>query len=155
MNSSLFIGATGMKTLSSGMNVISNNIANVSTIGYKQQTALFSDVFYAQQGSIGDWWDAQTDSKVALGQVGQGVQMDAVLTRYNQGALESSNTVTDMAISGKGFFQVTDKSGQEYYTRAGDFRPDNQGVLRTGGHGPHGIQVRGGRHQGWSGAGHH
>ena len=54
MNSSLFIGATGMKTLSSGMNVISNNIANVSTIGYKQQTALFSDVFYAQQGSIGD-----------------------------------------------------------------------------------------------------
>ena len=131
MNSSLFIGATGMKTLSSGMNVISNNIANVSTIGYKQQTALFSDVFYAQQGSIGDWWDAQTDSKVALGQVGQGVQLDAVLTRYNQGALESSNTVTDMAISGKGFFQVTDKTGQEYYTRAGDFRPDNQGVWRT------------------------
>ncbi|MDD3682386.1 MAG: flagellar hook-basal body complex protein [Desulfovibrio desulfuricans] len=131
MNSSLFIGATGMKTLSSGMNVISNNIANVSTIGYNQQTALFSDVFYAQQGAIGDWWDAQTDSKVALGQVGQGVQLDAVLTRYNQGALESSNTVTDMAISGKGFFQVTDKTGQEYYTRAGDFRPDNQGVWRT------------------------
>ena len=131
MNSSLYIGATGMKTLGSGMNVISNNIANVSTIGYKQQTALFSDVFYAQQGGIGGWWDSQTDSKVALGQVGQGVQLDAVLTRYNQGALESSNTVTDMAISGKGFFQVTDKTGQEYYTRAGDFRPDNQGVWRT------------------------
>ena len=131
MNSSLYIGATGMKTLGSGMNVISNNIANVSTIGYKQQTALFSDVFYAQQGGIGGWWDAQTDSKVALGQVGQGVQMDAVLTRYNQGALESSNTVTDMAISGKGFFQVTDKNNSQYYTRAGDFRPDNQGVLRT------------------------
>lgn len=49
MNSSLYIGATGMKTLGSGMNVISNNIANVSTIGYKEQTALFSDVFYAQQ----------------------------------------------------------------------------------------------------------
>ena len=131
MNSSLYIGATGMKTLGSGMNVISNNIANVSTIGYKQQTALFSDVFYAQQGGVGGWWDAQTDSKVALGQVGQGVQLDAVLTRYTQGALESSNTVTDMAISGKGFFQVTDKNGSAYYTRAGDFRPDNEGVLRT------------------------
>ena len=131
MNSSLYIGATGMKTLGSGMNVISNNIANVSTIGYKEQTALFSDVFYAQQGSIGDWWDAQTNSKVALGQVGQGVQLDAVLTRFGQGALESSNTVTDMAISGKGFFQVTDKDGGEFYTRAGDFRPDNAGVLRT------------------------
>ena len=131
MNSSLYIGATGMKTLSSGMNVISNNIANVSTIGYKQQTALFSDVFYAQQGSIGDWWNAQTDSRVALGQVGQGVQIDAVLTRYTQGAFESSNTVTDMAINGKGFFQVKDTDGSTYYTRAGDFRPDNQGVLRT------------------------
>ena len=131
MNSSLYIGATGMKTLGSGMNVISNNIANVSTIGYKEQTALFSDVFYAQQGSIGDWWDAQTNSKVALGQVGQGVQLDAVLTRFGQGALESSNTVTDMAISGKGFFQVTDKNGGAFYTRAGDFRPDNTGVLRT------------------------
>ena len=131
MNSSLYIGATGMKTLGSGMNVISNNIANVSTIGYKQQTALFSDVFYAQQGGVGGWWDAQTDSKVALGQVGQGVQLDAVLTRYTQGALESSNTVTDMAISGKGFFQVTDANGSAYYTRAGDFRPDNEGVLRT------------------------
>ncbi|HZF62815.1 MAG TPA: flagellar hook-basal body complex protein [Desulfovibrio sp.] len=131
MNSSLFIGATGMKTLSSGMNVISNNIANVSTIGYKQQTALFSDVFYAQQGNIGESWDSQTNSKVALGQVGQGVQMDAVLTRYKQGGLESTNTVTDMAISGKGFFQVTDKTGEQYYTRAGDLRPDNQGVWRT------------------------
>lgn len=75
MNSSLYIGATGMKTLGSGMNVISNNIANVSTIGYKEQTALFSDVFYAQQGSIGDWWDAQTNSKVARPSVGQGGSM--------------------------------------------------------------------------------
>ncbi len=133
MNSSLYIGATGMKTLSSGMNVISNNIANVSTIGYKQQTALFSDVFYSQQGNIGDWWGAQTDSNVALGQVGQGVQIDAVLTRYTQGSFESSSTVTDMAINGKGFFQVTDTDGSAYYTRAGDFRADNEGVLRTPG----------------------
>ena len=133
MNSSLYIGATGMKTLSSGMNVISNNIANVSTIGYKQQTALFSDLYYSQQGSIGESWGSQADSYVALGQVGQGVQMDAVLTRYTQGALESSNTITDMAISGKGFFQVTDDTGAAYYTRAGDFRTDNNGVLRTPG----------------------
>lgn len=131
MNSSLYIGATGMKTLSSGMNVISNNIANVSTIGYKQQTALFSDLIYGQQGNIGEGWGAQTDSYVALGQLGKGVQMDAVLTRYTQGGLESSNTVTDMAISGKGFFQVTDADGSTYYTRAGDFRADNAGVLRT------------------------
>ena len=131
MNSSLYIGATGMKSLGDGMNVISNNIANVSTIGYKQQGILFSDVFYAQQGNIGEGWSSQTNSRVALGQVGQGVQVDAVRTMYGQGAFESSNTVTDMAISGKGFFQVTDKTGNQYYTRAGDFRPDDTGVLRT------------------------
>lgn len=120
-----------MKSLSDGMNVISNNIANISTIGYKQQSIQFSDVFYAQQGNIGDWWGAQQDSYVAPGQVGQGVQVDSILTRYTQGALESSNTVTDLALSGKGFFQVTDDDGKAFYTRAGDFRPDNTGVLRT------------------------
>ena len=78
------------------MNVVSNNIANLSTIGYKQQNILFSDVFYAQQGSIGDSWGAQQDSYVALGQVGQGVQVDSILTRYTQGSLEPTNTVTDM-----------------------------------------------------------
>jgi len=131
VNSSLYIGATGMKSLSDGMNVVSNNIANLSTIGYKQQNILFSDVFYAQQGSIGDSWGAQQDSYVALGQVGQGVQVDSILTRYTQGSLEPTNTVTDMAISGKGFFQVTSDEGDAFYTRAGDFRPDNAGVWRT------------------------
>lgn len=139
MNSSLYIGATGMKTLSDGMNVISNNIANVSTIGYKEQTALFSDVFYAQQGSIGDSWGSQSKSEVTLGQVGQGVQMDAVLTRYTQGSFQSTNSVTDMAISGKGFFQVTDSSGNAYYTRAGDFTVDSSGVFRT----PSGLALMG------------
>ena len=56
-----------MKGLAEGMNVTTNNIANISTIGFKQQGILFSDVFYAQQGGIGDWWNAQDNSRVALG----------------------------------------------------------------------------------------
>ena len=131
MNSSLYTGATGMKSLASGMNVVSNNIANVSTIGYKSQSALFSDLMYSQQGDIGESWGAQQNSYVALGQVGNGVQLDAVRTQFGQGSMESSNMVTDMAINGKGYFQVMDGSGNAYYTRAGDFRPDNTGVLRT------------------------
>ncbi len=127
-----------MKGLAEGMNVTTNNIANISTIGFKQQGILFSDIFYAQQGGMGDWWNAQENSRVALGQVGMGLQVESVRTMFGQGSFDSSNTVTDMAISGKGFFQVTD-GVKLYYTRAGDFRTDDQGVLRT----PSGMALNG------------
>ncbi|SDF59027.1 flagellar hook protein FlgE [Desulfovibrio legallii] len=138
MNSALYIGATGMKGLSEGMNVITNNLANISTIGYKQQSILFSDLISTDQGGIGDWWGAQTDSYVAVGQTGKGLQVDTVRTLFNQGSFETSNTVTDLAINGKGFFQVTDGVNL-YYTRAGDFRTYEDGVLRT----PTGLAVNG------------
>lgn len=117
MNSALYIGATGMKGMSQGMQVTTNNLANVSTIGYKQQNTLFSDMLSTSQGGTGDWWNAQENSRVALGQTGKGVQVDAVRTIFQQGALEPTNTVTDMAINGKGFFQVSDGANL-YYTRA-------------------------------------
>lgn len=139
MNSSLYIGATGMKGLAEGMQVTTNNLANVSTIGFKHQNILFSDILYQTQSCMGNWWNAQEDSRVAIGQVGMGLQVEAVRTNYTQGGFESSNTVTDMAINGKGFFQVTNDAGEAYYTRAGDFRPDNQGVWRT----PSGLALMG------------
>ena len=138
MNSALYIGATGMKGLSQGMQVTSNNLANVSTIGYKQQGILFSDLVSTSQAGMGEWWNNQENSRVALGQTGKGVQVDSVRTIFKQGPMESSNTVTDMAINGKGFFQVTD-GVRLYYTRAGDFRPDNEGVWRT----PTGLALNG------------
>lgn len=139
MRESLYIGATGMKALADGMNVITNNLANISTIGFKQQDAQFADIWYSQQANMGDWWCAQEDSRVALGQKGHGVLVNEVRTIYQQGALESSNTVTDLALNGSGFFQVTDAQGNAYYTRAGDFRPDNQGVWRN----PEGLALMG------------
>lgn len=138
MNSSLYIGATGMKGLSEGMQVTTNNLANVSTIGFKKQDILFSDTIYQTQAAMGNWWNAQEDSRVAIGQVGMGLQVEAVRTSYQQGALESTNTMTDLAINGKGFFQVTDGTN-EYYTRAGDFRQDDAGVWRT----PTGLALNG------------
>ena len=78
MNSSLYIGATGMKGLAEGMQVTTNNLANVSTIGYKKQDVLFSDALYQAQASMGNWWNAQDDSRVAVGQVGMGLQVEAV-----------------------------------------------------------------------------
>lgn len=127
-----------MKGLADGMQVTTNNLANVSTIGFKQQNTLFSDLIYQTQASMGNWWNAQEDSRVAVGQVGMGLQIEAVRTNYTQGALESTNTLTDMAINGKGFFQVTDGS-KLYYTRAGDFRQDKDGVWRT----PSGLALNG------------
>ena len=143
MNSALYIGATGMKALSTGMQVVSNNIANSSTIGYKQQSILFSDIMYTTQAGMGGWWDNQEDSKVALGQTGHGVQVDTIRTIFTQGGFESSNTVTDLALNGKGYFQVVDDAtGNAYYTRAGDFITDNEGYLRN----PQGYSVSGYRY---------
>ncbi|MBD5553757.1 MAG: flagellar hook protein FlgE [Desulfovibrio sp.] len=139
MNSSLYIGASGMKGLSQGMQVTSNNLANVSTIGYKQQNVLFSDLISQNQAANGDWWNAQEDSRVAVGQVGMGLQVEAVRTIFTEGALESTNSMTDLAISGKGFFQVSDDAGRTYYTRAGDFVTDDEGVWRT----PSGLALNG------------
>ncbi len=129
MNSALFIGATGMKSLSEGMNVITNNLANVSTIGYKQQDIQFSDLMYQTQAGIGNSWEAQEDSKVAIGQMGMGVQVDNVRTLFQQGPLELGSAVTDLALTGTGFFQVQDEEGNLFYTRAGNFRFDEEGYM--------------------------
>ncbi len=130
MNSALYIGATGMKSLSEGMNVITNNISNVSTVGYKQQDIQFSDLIYQTQGNMGESWEAQEGSKVAIGQMGMGVQVDSVRTNFNQGAMEIASAVTDLALNGKGFFQVSDAEGDLFYTRAGNFRVNEEGFLQ-------------------------
>lgn len=130
MNSALYIGATGMKSMAEGMNVVSNNIANSSTLGFKQQSIQFSDLMYSQQAGMGGWWNAQDDSRVALGQLGHGVQVDSIRTLFTEGGYESSNTFTDMSIGGKGFFEVTNADGNKLYTRAGNFRFDEQGFLK-------------------------
>ena len=129
MNSALYIGATGMKSLAEGMNVVSNNIANANTLGFKQQSILFSDLMYQGQGNMGDWWGAQEGSNVALGQVGMGVQVDSVRTLFTQGSYELGTDVTDLSINGKGFFEVTNPEGKKLYTRAGNFRFNNEGFL--------------------------
>lgn len=139
MNSSLFIGATGLKGLSQGMGVISNNLANVSTYGFKQQNIQYSDLIYSSQGNIGSGWESQEDSLVTTGETGHGMAVDSIRTFFFQGVLESTNTVSDLALNGKGFFQVTDEAGDAYYTRTGDFITDNQGFMCT----PTGMNLTG------------
>lgn len=130
MMSSLYIGATGLKTHGEGLGVIGHNIANVNTIGFKQQSMLFEDIFYANTPPAGVGWENQTDSKVALSQVGMGARPGAVRTLFTEGPLQDGVGIFDMAIIGKGFFEVSSADGRKYYTRAGNFHLDNAGTLR-------------------------
>ncbi len=130
MMQGLYIGASGMKTHGEGMQIVSNNLANVSTIGYKQQLLLFEDLMY-QDLSLGN-------QQIVQSQKGLGSVLGDVRTLHTEGPFEPGNAATDLAISGKGFFQVRDGDG-EYYTRAGNFRFDATGVLRN----PQGMAVSG------------
>jgi len=116
----LWTGVTGLTTYSRGIGVTSNNLANVNTIGYRRSYALFEDLMSE---------NATTSSGDS--QVGLGVQLSNILNSYQVGGMESTTTSTDMAIQGdRGFFQVRDAdSGNMYYTRAGEFRFDNEGYL--------------------------
>ncbi len=113
MFSGLYSSATGMKVHSDGLQTISHNLANVSTVGYKQQDMLFEDLMY-QESSYNSAMSPTRD------QVGAGAAVATVRTIFTQGAFEDGSSVTDLALNGDGFFQVTNGESVEY-TRAGDF----------------------------------
>lgn len=133
MLSSLYIGATGMKTHASGMQVLSNDIANVNTVGYKDTDFRFANLFCAELAS-------QSNGVTGYSQLGMGASLNDIKTKFTQGAMLTTNQATDLAISGKGFFKVVDsQDNSEFYTRAGNFIFDYQGVLRD----PNGLAVQG------------
>jgi fagellar hook-basal body proteins len=121
-------GVSALQTFMKGLEVIGNNIANVNTTGFKGSTAKYADSFsniLVQSSSNG----VTTTPAVA---VGTGVTLSGVTTNYTQGALSPTGKSTDLGISGNGFFRVKNpNSGEEYVTRAGDFRWDEQGYLVT------------------------
>ncbi len=118
MMRSLFTGVSGLKQEQTRMDVLSNNIANVNTTGFKRGRALFQDLFsqtirHAQQ-SFGNYGGLNPM------QVGLGVRLATIDTLMEQGALESTGKKTDLAIEGAGFFIVKDQNGQPFYTRDGN-----------------------------------
>lgn len=142
MMSSLYVGATGMKSHSEGMQSVSNNIANVNTIGYKQQHALFADLMY-------ETLNLGSSMQTVNSQRGMGSALAAVRTIHTEGSFEPGSAMTDLAISGKGFFEVTDDKGNPFYTRAGNFRFQDDGTLRDpNGHKVSGIAIKDGKEVG-------
>lgn len=128
----LSIGATGMHAQQMNVEVISNNIANMSTTGYKQQRAQFQDLLYQTISRPGAT-SSSADTIVPSGiQLGAGVKMDSVMRVHTQGSLDVTDNELDLAINGEGYFAITLPDGQTAYTRAGNFQTNDEGVLVTG-----------------------
>jgi flagellar hook protein FlgE len=115
------IALSGLTAASDALSVISNNLANLNTIGYKESQASFRDLFYQAVGSNG-----ANDPT----QVGEGVAVDSVTPVFTNGNLQATGVPTDAAITGNGFF-VTEQNGGMQYTRAGNFTINASGQLIT------------------------
>lgn len=128
---SLSIAATGMLAQQTNVDVISNNIANMNTTAFKRQRAEFQDLLYQQVSRPGAA-SGGTDATVPSGiQIGAGVRTGGVYRILEQGALTQTANPYDVAIQGKGYFQVTLPSGETGYTRDGSFQISDQGELVT------------------------
>jgi flagellar hook protein FlgE len=131
-------GVSALRTFSKGLEVIGNNIANINTTGYKASQASFSDSF--SNTLRGSAPSSGVNSSQPGMQIGTGVQMNGIVTNFSQGALNSTGNVTDLGVSGGGFFIVQDpSSGTQYATRDGAFRLDDAGNLVT----QSGLRVQG------------
>jgi flagellar basal-body rod protein FlgG len=127
---SLSIASTGMLAQQTNVDVISNNIANMSTTAFKRQRAEFQDLLYQSVSRAGA--ASGSDSKLPTGiQIGAGVKAGGVYRIAEQGALSQTDNPYDMAIQGKGYFAITMPSGETGYTRDGSFQLSDQGELVT------------------------
>ena len=125
---SLWIAKTGLDAQQTQMDVISHNLANVSTNGYKRSQAVFEDLIYQNMRQVGA--NSSSDTQLPTGlQLGTGVRPVATSRLFTQGNLQQTSNSFDMAISGHGFFQLQMPDGTTGYTRDGSFHPDAQGQL--------------------------
>jgi flagellar basal-body rod protein FlgF/flagellar basal-body rod protein FlgG len=121
----LYIAAEGAYSQSKRMEVLSNNLANVDTPGFKRDLALFQ-ARYAEETARGQ----DHHGSGTINDVGGGVWMNRTVTDHSQGTLKRTEVPTDIAINGDGYF-VVQKDGRNYLTRAGNFLLNNNGMLTT------------------------
>ena len=121
MMSSLYIGATGLKSHGEGLSVVTNNLANVNTVGFKQHSMQYMDM-------VSQFVAADSNALTNMSQLGAGSSTGSVRTLFTAGGVEKGSEATDLCIDGGGFFGVT-KNGQTHYTRAGNFRFTKTGEL--------------------------
>ncbi len=119
MMRSLWTAASGMISQQTNLDTISNNLANVNTVGYKKESTQFKSLMY--QTLQAKTTDNEGNAKPVGAQVGLGVRTGAITTNFEQGALNESSGDFDYAIEGQGFFMVQLQDGSTGYTRNGDF----------------------------------
>ena len=132
---SLDIGATGMLAQQMNVDVISNNIANMTTTGFKRQRVDFKDLIYQNIDKPGTT-SSDVNTLLPSGlQLGLGVRVGSVYKIHEQGALQITENPLDLAITGHGFFQVTLPNGDTAYTRSGVFQLNENGeIVNTNGY---------------------
>jgi flagellar basal-body rod protein FlgG len=127
---SLFIAKTGLEAQQTNLDVITNNLANVSTNGFKKSRAVFEDLLYQNVRQPGAQSSQQTQLPSGL-QIGTGVRAVATERLHTQGNPQQTGNSKDVMINGSGFFQVLMPDGTTAYTRDGSFQTDNNGQLVT------------------------
>jgi flagellar basal-body rod protein FlgG len=130
MTPALWAAKTGLDAQDTRMSLISNNIANVNTTGYKQSRGVFQDLIYQNVRQVGAQNTQDTQIPSGL-YVGTGVRVVATEKIYTQGSLTNTSNSLDMAIQGKGFFQVLMPDGTLAYSRDGSFSLNSQGQVVT------------------------
>ena len=127
---SLYTAATGMMAQQTQIDVVSNNISNVNTIGYKKQRAEFADLFYQTMEYAGTSTSQTTKSPTGIS-VGLGARTTAITKIFTQGNFKETHNNLDLAIQGDGFFQIELPDGRIAYTRDGAFKLDANGNIVT------------------------
>lgn len=130
MNPSLWVAKTGLDAQQTRMQVVSHNLANANTTGFKKGRVAFEDLLYQNVRQVGGQTSQQTRSASGL-HLGTGVRVVSTEKIFSQGALSQTENALDMAINGRGFFQLTLPDGSAAYTRNGAFQLDDQGQIVT------------------------
>jgi flagellar basal-body rod protein FlgG len=130
MYPALWISKTGLDAQQTNMAVISNNLANVNTVGFKRDRAVFEDLMYQNIRQVGA--NSTQDTELPSGlMLGTGVRTVATQKQHSQGNIIQTNNSMDVAIQGKGYFQVLHPDGSIVYTRDGQFSVNQEGQLVT------------------------
>ena len=130
MDASMWVAKTGLDAQQTRMNVISNNLANVNTSGFKRDRAVFEDMLYQNIRQAGGQTDANAQAATGM-MLGTGVRVVATEKLHAQGSLVNTQNPLDLAVAGEGFFQIAQADGTIAYTRDGNFKTSATGQLVT------------------------
>ena len=128
MHNALSISKTGMAAQDAKMTAISNNLANVNTVGFKRDRVVFEDLFYSIDKNAGSATANLNENPTGV-QLGNGVRVVGTEKVYTQGSIQNTNQQLDLAIMGNGFFQIEGTEGEPFYSRNGQFKVNAEGSI--------------------------